>query len=76
MSRVHGEPTREEIDRRLREYAGDDANKIVAYIRSVVLSDEDAAYVLHKLDREKLRAERAERMRVSASGTIGDGDER
>jgi hypothetical protein len=62
--------TRREIDRRLRSYAGDHPGKIIGWIRSTILTDEEAELVLTKLDRQRQASERAERMRFTASGVI------
>ena len=65
-----GQPTREDIDRRLREHAGDNTEKIIGWVRSSVLSDDDAGDVLYRLDQAKRRVDLQARMTFSASGTI------
>ena len=67
-----GQPTRDEIDRRLREYAGDNTDKIIGWIRSSVLSDEDAEGALYRLDQVKRSKDLRARMTFSVSGSIED----
>jgi hypothetical protein len=62
--------TRVEVDRRLKEYASDDPGKVIGWIRSTILTDEEAELVLTRLDRRRQADERAERMSFRASGVI------
>jgi hypothetical protein len=42
--------SREEVDSRIRKHAGDNVKAIIAWVRSALLSDEEARELLYLLD--------------------------
>lgn len=69
--------TREQIDQAILAHCGDDTYKKIAWVRSCLLSDDEAESLLLMLDQEAEKARAAglaieltRRMRFSSSGVI------